>query len=113
MLWLESAAFTLLVPAGNSRDPAHLLGLSSMTCEMVERGSGSRDSRQFVEDLELLGVDFSSGVSSAHSSFTGAMPADNLLPTLSIFADVVQRPHLPAEEFEDSRLSCLQEVRAI
>lgn len=113
MLWLESAAFTLLVPAGSARDPASLLGLSSLTCEMVERGSGSRDSRQFVEALELLGVDFSSAVSNAHASFSGAMPADNLFATLAIFADAVRRPHLPEDELEDSRLGCLQEIRAI
>jgi predicted Zn-dependent peptidase len=113
MLWLESAAFTLLVPAGNARDPAALLGLGSLTCEMAERGSGDRDSRQFVEQLELLGVEFSTGVSNAHTSFSGAMPADNLLPTLAIFADLVRRPHLPEDELEDSRQSCLQEVWAL
>jgi predicted Zn-dependent peptidase len=113
MGWLESAAFSLLVPAGNVRDPAHSLGLGTLTCEMAERGSGRRNSRQFVEDLELLGVDFSSGVSSAHTSFGGAMPAENLNRALEIFADVIRRPHLPEDEFEDSRQSCLQEVRAI
>lgn len=113
MAWLESAAFALLVPAGCSRDPRDRLGLSSLTCEMVERGSGRRDSRQFVEDLELLGVESSSSVSNAHTSFTGAMPATNLLPALQIYADVVRRPHLPADQLEDSRLGCLQEVRAV
>lgn len=113
MLWLESAAFTLLVPAGCSRDPVKLLGLGSLTCEMVERGSGSRDSRQFIEDLELLGVDSSSSVSNAHTSFSGAMPARNLVDALEIYADVVKRPHLPPDQLEDSRLGCLQEVRAL
>jgi predicted Zn-dependent peptidase len=113
MMWLESAAFTLLVPAGSARDPVELLGLGSLTCEMAERGSGDRDSRQFVEQLELLGVDVSTGVTNAHSSFSGAMPADNLLEALAIFADLVQRPHLPEDELEESRQSCLQEVWAL
>jgi predicted Zn-dependent peptidase len=113
MPWLESAAFALLVPAGCSRDPEDRLGLGSVTCEMVERGSGSRDSRQFIEDLELLGVDSSSSVSNAHTSFSGAMPKENLLAALAIYADLVQRPHLPADQLEDSRQGCLQELRAI
>jgi predicted Zn-dependent peptidase len=113
MMWLESAAFTLLVPAGCSRDPASRLGLSNLTCEMVERGCGSRDSRQYIEDLELLGVDSSSSVSNAHTSFSGAAPAANLAAALEIYADVVKSPHLPADQLEDSRLGCLQEVRAI
>src|SRR3990167_3535669 len=37
MMWLESAAFSLLVPAGCARDPEERLGLSSLTCEMAER----------------------------------------------------------------------------
>jgi predicted Zn-dependent peptidase len=113
MAWLESAAFALLVPAGCSRDPRDRLGLSSMTCEMVERGCGARDSRQFIEDLELLGVESSSSVSNAHTSFSGAMPATTLHAALAIYADVVRKPHLPADQLEDSRLGCLQEVRAV
>jgi predicted Zn-dependent peptidase len=113
MMWLESAAFTLLVPAGSARDPLDLLGLGSLTCEMAERGSGGRDSRQYVEQLELLGVDVSTGVTNSHSCFSGAMPADNLLEALAIFADLVQRPHLPEDELEESRQSCLQEVWAL
>src|SRR5688500_7582516 len=57
MDWLESAAFALLTPAGCAYDPADKLGLGNLTCEMIQRGSGERDSRQFVADLENLGAD--------------------------------------------------------
>ena len=113
MDWLESAAFSLLVPAGASRDPADRLGLANFVCEMVQRGCGRRDSRQFVADLEMLGADTSSSVSNAHSSFGGAMPAPSLYEALSIYADVVRRPHLPDEQLEDARLVCFQEIRAL
>lgn len=113
MAWLESVAFMILVPAGCAREPAELTGLGSFTGEMVQRGSGSRNSRQFIEDLEALGVDSSSAVSNGHASFGGAMPAENVYDALSIYADLVRRPHLPADQVEDSRLGCLQEVRAL
>ncbi len=113
MEWLESAAFAVLVPAGCSRDPADKLGLGSFTGEMIQRGCGSRNSRQFVEDLENLGVDHSSSVSNSHTSFGGAMPADKLYDALSIYADLLLKPHLPADQLEDARMVCLQEVRAI
>lgn len=113
MPWLESAAFTLLVPAGCSREPAELAGLGTLTCELAQRGSGSRDSRQFIEELELLGADFSSSVANAHASFGGAMPAENLSATLRIYADLVLKPHLNPAQLPDARLTCLQEVRAI
>lgn len=113
MDWVESAAFALLVPAGCNRDPESQAGLANLTCEMVQRGAGRRDSRQFLDDLEMLGAETSAGVSNSHTSFGGAMPAESIFETLAMYADVVRRPHLPADQFEDARLSCLQEVRAI
>src|SRR5436190_6494921 len=113
MNWLESAAFALLTPSGCAYEQAAQAGLAALTCEMAERGAGERDSRQFVSDLENLGADCSSSCSNSHTSFGGAMPHESLLPALSIFADVVQRPHLPEDQLEDARQSCLQEVRAL
>jgi predicted Zn-dependent peptidase len=113
MDWLESAAFSLLVPAGCSQDPAELAGLASFTCEMAQRGCGPRDSRQFITDLELLGADTSASVSISHTNFGGAMPAESLLPALAIFADVVRRPHLPTKQLEDARQVCIQEIRSL
>src|SRR4051794_26215548 len=113
MPWLESAAFAVLVQAGCAHEPAGKLGLASLTCEMAQRGAGKRDSRQFVADLENLGADSSASVSIAHTSFGGAMPAESLPQVLSIFADLVQRPHLPPDQLEDARLGCLQEVKAV
>ncbi len=113
MDWLESAAFALLTPSGCAYEAAAQAGLAALTCEMAERGAGERDSRQFVSDLENLGADCSTSCSNSHTSFGGAMPHESLLPALSIFSDAVQRPHLPADQLEDARLSCLQEVRAL
>jgi predicted Zn-dependent peptidase len=113
MMSLESAAFTFLVPAGCALDPEDRLGLSSFTCEMGLRGSGSRDSRQFVQDLENLGVERGESVSTSHTSFSGASLAKNLLPALSIFADLLRRPLFPREELEAARLVLLQELSAI
>jgi predicted Zn-dependent peptidase len=113
MDWLESAAFTLVVPAGAAHDPAGRFGLSSFTCEMAQRGCGPRNSRQFIEDLENRGVDHNSNTGILHSSFSAAMLADHLEATLGIFADVLRRPHLPADQLEDARQVCLHEIRAV
>lgn len=113
MPWLESAAFAILVPAGAVHDPADRLGLANLTCDMVQRGSGDRSSRQFVEALERLGVDRSSSVSLTHTNYSGATLASNLLPAFSLYADLVRRPQLPAAQIEESRQVCFQELRAI
>lgn len=113
MEWVESAAFTLLLPAGCIWDPDPLLGLANLACDMAQRGCGSRDSRQFIEDLDNLGVDHGAGVSTVHTSFSGSVLARNLAPALEIFADLVRRPHLPEGQLEESRQVCIQEIRAL
>ncbi|UUO04777.1 insulinase family protein [Blastopirellula sp. J2-11] len=113
MPWLESAAFALLTPSGSASDSKTQVGVSNLLCDWTQRGCGNRDSRQFIEDLDNLGVSRGAGVSTSHTSFGGAVLAENLGRTLAIYADVVQRPHLPEDEFDEAQLVCLQELRAL
>lgn len=113
MPWLESAAVTFAVPAGCRFDSADKRGLANFVCEMVQRGCGPYDSRQFIETFEQLGVDFGSNVSTYNTNYGGAMPADRLLDSLPVFADLIQRPHLPADQLEDGRLVCIQEIKGL
>jgi predicted Zn-dependent peptidase len=77
------------------------------------RGCGSRDSRQFVNDLDNLGVERGESVSAVHASFGGATLADNLFAALEIYADLLRRPHLPADKLDACRQVVLQEVFAV
>jgi len=113
MDWLESAAFTLAVPAGCVDDPGNRGGLASFTCEMAIRGAGERDSRRFVEDLDNLGVERSESVVNDHTKYSGATLAANLPAALAIYADVLRRPRMPAEQLEAGRQTMLQELRAV
>ena len=113
MPWLESAAFSIAVPAGCRYDPDNQLGLANFTCEMVQRGCGSYNSREFIEALEALGVDYNSSASLYNTNFGGAMCAGQLHDALSIYADVLRRPTFPEDQLEDGRLVCFQEIAAI
>jgi predicted Zn-dependent peptidase len=113
MGWLESAAFTLMVPAGSVHDPPEGGGLAGFTCEMALRGAGPRDSRRFVEDLDNLGVERSESVSDSHTRYSGATLAANLPKALEIYVDVLRRPHLPVEQVEAGRQVMFQELRAV
>lgn len=113
MPWLASAAFAFLLPAGCRYDGANQIGTANFTCEMVQRGCGEMDSRAFIEQLQLLGVDYSSSASNHHTHFGGAMKATELFQTLQVYRDVLMHPHLPEEQFEDGRMVCLQEIFAL
>ncbi len=110
---MQSAALTLLVPCGYSVDPAGRLGMSSLVCDMVLRGAGSRDSRALVNDLENLGVERAESVGSSQTSFSAATIASNLHEALSIYADIVQRAHIPENQIESGRQVCLQELSGV
>jgi predicted Zn-dependent peptidase len=110
---LESVAFSFLVPVGAVYDPPDRAGLSNLTCEMALRGCGDRDSRQFIEALEDLGVESGESVSISHSSYRGATLAANLFPALEIYADLLRKPVLPEDELEQARQVAIQEVRSI
>ena len=110
---LESAAFTFLLPAGCSHDPANRAGLASLTAEMMLRGAGPRDSRTWVADLENLGVERGESVGVAQATYSGATLRDNLPAALVLFADLIRRPHLPPDQLDAGRNTCLQELRSI
>lgn len=109
----ESAAFTFSLPAGCCYDPPLSAGLAALTNEMMLRGAGPRDSRTWVADLENLGVERGEAVGVAQATFHGATLRDNLAAALGLFADMIRRPHLPADQLDAARNSCLQELRAI
>ena len=112
MPWLASAAFSILLPAGGRYDFESRHGLANFVCEMVQRGCGDLDSRQFIEQLQLLGVDYSSSAGNQHTRFGGAMKSTELHDTLGVYRDVLRNPHLPESQLEDGRQVCFQEIWA-
>lgn len=110
---VESVAVAFHTPAGALHDPPGRCGLATLAGELCLRGAGERTSRQVVETLEDAGVSWSHAVSTTHTSFSGAMVARQLPAVLPVFADIVRRPRLPAEEFEAARHMVLQNLAAV
>src|SRR6266513_6449730 len=66
---MQSAAMTLVVPAGSSTDPVDRLGSATVLSDLVLRGAGPRDSRQLTDYLDSLGLQRSGGVGIHHTRF--------------------------------------------
>src|SRR5580704_5925545 len=117
MTGVQSAAFTLLLPAGAAYEGADGLnlkgGAATMTAEWITRGAGPRDSRALLTALDTLGVSHAESAQTLHTSLAGATLCRNLEPALEIFADMVLHPHLEDEEFEPIRALCLQNLRSL
>ena len=109
---VQSAAVVLLVPGGAVFDPDGENGTAAILCDMITRGAGDRNTRELSEALDNLGVQRSESVGSVHQSFSGATLAENLPDALGIYADIVRRPLIPADQFEAAKSGIEQSLRA-
>jgi predicted Zn-dependent peptidase len=114
---VQSAALTLLLPAGAAYEGADGLnlggGAATMAAEWITRGAGTRDSHALLTALDNLGVSHAESAQTLQTSIAGATLARNLEPALELFADMVLRPHLDDDEVEPIRALCLQTLRSL
>src|SRR5262245_21600631 len=110
---VRSAALNFLIPAGCTQDPPRYLGVASVLSDLITRGAGERGSRELSLALDNLGLDRDESVGGIHMRFWGATLARNLLPALEIYADIIRRPHLPADEVEAVRALALQDLQGL
>ena len=113
MRGVQSASFSLIVPAGVVHEQAGKNGTSAVLCDLMSRGAGERDSRQLSAVLDSLGLQRSESIGWNHISFSGATVAENLIPALEIYGDVVRRPHLPEAQFPAVVAGVEQSLRAL
>jgi predicted Zn-dependent peptidase len=114
---VQSAAFTLLLPAGAAYEGAAGVnvngGAATMAAEWISRGAGPRDSRELLTALDNLGASHAESAQTVHTSLAVATLGRNLEPALEICADMVLRPHLDDHEVEPIRALCLQNLRSL
>jgi predicted Zn-dependent peptidase len=110
---MQSAAMTLLLPAGSATDPVDRSGAATVLSDLVLRGAGERDSRRLTDALDRLGLQRSNSVGVHHSRFGCAALAQNVMASLPLYADVVRRPHLPSDGFDAARDLALQALAGI
>jgi predicted Zn-dependent peptidase len=110
---MQSAAMNLLLPAGSATDPEGKTGLATVLSDLILRGAGNLDSRALTEHLDSMGLQRSSSVGVNHSRLAVAAVGPKVLQGLATYADVVRRPHLPADGFESARDLALQSLAGI
>src|SRR6476646_10538744 len=110
---VRSAALNFLVPGGCAYDPPESLGIASVLSEMITRGAGERNSRELTLALDNLGLDRDESVGQIHQRFWAATLARNLPAALDLYADILRRPMLPAEELDPARALALQDIQGL
>lgn len=113
MSGVQSAAFTLLVPAGSAYDLPGQNATASILSDLITRGAGNYDSKQLSAALDNLGLQRNESAGVNHLVFSGAALAQSLPEALRIYGDVILRPLLPEDQFEAARAGVEQSLRAL
>ncbi|MDD5088354.1 MAG: pitrilysin family protein, partial [bacterium] len=108
---LPLVQINLVWKGGYALDPPGKEGLASLTANMLDEGTTTRDALRITEDVKTLGAQLSTG-----SSWDGMHVGLNVLRAsldggLELMSDVVTHPTFPAEELERQRQSVLGTIQ--
>ncbi len=111
---LPTVSMNLIVQAGSDHDPVSQPGIASMTADVIDEGTSTRDALKIADDLESIGA--SIGVNSSFDgSFMTLSSLTEFLPkALEIYADIITNPTFPQKEFDrlkKQRLTALKQQK--
>ncbi|MGL4422945.1 MAG: M16 family metallopeptidase, partial [Gemmataceae bacterium] len=110
---VRSASLYFLVPAGCAYEADHHAGLAGLLAGMMTRGAGDYDNEQFSLALDNLGVDRGESVGLLNMWFYGGTLARNLPAALELYAQMLLKPHLPADDLPFAQAQALQDLQAL
>ena len=108
-----SVSFQFLLPAGASLLPKGCCGTGTIIADWLFRGAGQRNNRELIQTLDRLGIHRNASPSANHLSLTASLEASNLPEALDLYADMILRPQLAAEQFELSRQLAVSELQGL
>lgn len=110
---VQSAALSLLVPAGSVRDCPGRSGTAAVLTEMFARGADGLSARELCTSLDNLGLQRSIHVGNAHLTLSAATTADRICQSLPVLGKMIILPHLASEDFAPARDLVEQSLLAI
>jgi len=111
---LPTVAFNLVIQAGSDHDPLAQPGLASMTADMLDEGTKTRNSLQISDEVESIGASFATNSNWDGSFMTMSTLTKYMDKALEVFTDVLTNPTFPQKEFnriQKQRLTALLQQR--
>ncbi|MEZ6059334.1 MAG: pitrilysin family protein [Planctomycetaceae bacterium] len=109
---VQSAALTLMVPAGSVYDPPGKSGVAAILAEMFPRGAGELSARELSSAMDNFGLQRSVSSGTLHVTFSAATTADRILQAIPLIASMVRQPHLDELQFPPARELVVQGLQA-
>ena len=110
---VQSAAFTLMMPAGSMFDPPGKSGTAAILAEMFPRGAGNLSARELSSAMDNLGLQRNVSGGVGYITFSAATTADRLADAVPLLSSMLQAPHLTEEHFEPARELVHQALNAL
>jgi zinc protease len=93
----------VVIPGGSASDPDGAWGTTSLTDEMLERGSGNRSATEFAREVERLALDLGAHTTGNATHVSLDAQVKTLDAGLDLLADMILRPALTAEDLKRVR----------
>ena len=93
----------LIVPAGQSAEPADQAGVAFLTAQLLTRGTSSRDASTYAADVARLGATITGASSRDDATLTGAFLARDLGAGLELLRDAALNPVFNDEDLRAAR----------
>lgn len=97
---LPTVAFNLVIQSGSDHDPTNLPGVGSMTADVLDEGTTTRNALEISEELESIGASFSVSSSFDGSFLTLTTLTKHIDKALAVYSDVLLNPTFPQKEFD-------------
>lgn len=110
---VHSVSFQFMLPAGAGLLPDGYCGAGAVITDWLFRGAGSRTSRELIQELDHHGVHRSSSLSAHHLLLNASLEQSSLASALDLYADIILRPQLSADQFELSRQLTVSDLEGL
>jgi zinc protease len=101
----------LALDAGAAAEARDRAGISSLTLDLMDEGTRTRNAFQISDELESLGAQLGTGSGLDLSFIRLQSTTANLRPSLAIMADVTLNPSFPADLFDIQKKRRLAQIQ--
>jgi zinc protease len=108
---IPKVSITLTVLSGYSSDPADLTGLASLTADLIQEGTKTKNSRQIRRDVFGMGGSLTAAASQDYTSINARGLSEYAMRLIDLVADVAMNPTIPEEEVAILKQQHLQQAQ--
>lgn len=100
----------MVFKTGADADPIGKAGVASMTSDLLDEGTQSRNALQIADEVDFLGASIGTSSSFDGSFVNLTTLKEHLDKAMELYSDVILRPSFPATEFDRLKKELLTEL---